>query len=190
MSESRSGGGVVPLQMDRGGVEQELRRHGAEITINSGLNTTHVVAVREPLSAKVRNMITAGSHDILSVGWLARCMGKGTLLKPDLHDFIGHAALDSTVLVGQSLRANAVDRFGDTYAVAGDASGLSRVFSAVDRAELTPKITSFADALQLEDVREDAALLALVTEEYSAHKRLQDRVDALDAQLTRLSQSH
>lgn len=185
MSESTAGacaaGGSNDGRVDRAGVEQELRRHGAETTINPSHATTHVLAAGEPLSAKVRNIVKAGSHDVLSIAWVVRCIGKGKLLEPEMADFIGHAAQDPAAQIGESLGSGAVDRFGDAYSVASDAVGLSRAFSAVDRAGTVPKIASLAEAMKLDDIRGDPAVLALIKDLCAEHRNLQSRVNALAA---------
>jgi hypothetical protein len=169
---------------DRAGVERELVRHGASISITPCGITTHVIAAKDPITTQVKNLVRAGQHDILSIEWVVRCIEGQEVLAPALQEFIGHAEkrVDERHKRGGRDALATFDRFGDEYAVERGVEDLSRVFSAVERAGAAESIGSLADAMARTDVMEDDGLYSLLGDLQAENGALQARLDHMRMQ--------
>jgi len=170
--------------IDRAGVERELVRHGASISITPCGITTHVIAAKDPITTKVKNLVRAGLHDILSIEWVVRCIEGQEVLAPALQEFIGHAekCVDERQKSGGRDTLATFDRFGDEYAVDRSVEDLSRVFSAVERAGAAESVGSLADAMARTDVMEDDGLYSLLGDLQAENGALQARLDHMRMQ--------
>eukprot|EP00795_Rhopilema_esculentum_P013203 gene13203-4019_t len=101
-------------------LEKRIAEHGGKFVQNAGKDTNCVIA--EKVNVRVKNIISLGRHDVVSVSWLVACLNKGKVLAYKPNEMIFTSEKTKKIF---SLE---YDEFGDSYTKEIDAKNLQEIF--------------------------------------------------------------
>ena len=167
-SDGEDGAAAEPA--DRAAVQTLALRHGARVVMAVGASATHVIGAWGTPSLQLQNLVRAGSHDVLSVEWLVRCVASRALLPPEPAEFIFRRSprREAGAMVAtwdEPLNRHGADKYCDQYCKASTGRQLSTVLARVAATESQGK-TAIPDTLgavaALDSVQQEPGLRLLV----------------------------